>query len=349
MTDIVLHPEWSKVRVASEQRQLPLAGSVLTDAVLQVATWGSPNPDRSNAILLCHSFSADPFAAGTDLQASPNETPWRLGKRGWWDELIGPGKAIDTDRYWVVCSNVLGGSAGSTGPNSLRASGKPWGIAFPSVSILEIVQAQERLRETLGVPRWKLVVGGSLGGLQALAWALAYPDRMERTMAIAAAARPSLSGIGHFAAGCAYIRREIESGGDGYLGLLSSFGTGKRYSGPADVAAADPEWVREWPPERYHPWTYVRLAEALMTFDLGFDWGAGDLARACALAKAPVDLVSFRDDLLFVPEDVSRLGDAFRRSGIEATCHHLAGEAGHDSFLTEPKILESILADRLED
>ena len=347
MTDTVLHPEWSRVRVASEERPLPLAGADLTDAVLQVATWGTPSADRSNAVLVCHSFSADPFAAGTDPRASSKELAWRQGSRGWWDDLIGPGKAIDTDRYWVVCSNVLGGSAGSTGPHSLRRSGRTWGTDFPSVSIFEIVQAQERLREILGVPRWKLVVGGSLGGMQALTWSLAFPDRMERTIAIAAAARPSLSGIGHFAAGCAYIRREIDAGGDGYLGLLSSFGTGKRYSGPADLAAADPEWMREWPRERYHPWTYVRLAEALMTFDLGFDWGGGDLVRACSRAKAPVDLVSFRDDQLFVPEDISRLGDAFRRSGVDAACHHLVGNAGHDSFLTEPKILESVIGDRL--
>lgn len=348
MPETTQHPTWSRMVVATPQRPLRLLGGDLTSAELEVATWGHPNADRSNAILVCHSFSADAFAAGSDARASENLRAWRQGKKGWWDELIGPAKAIDTDRYWVVCSAVVGGSGGSTGPFSVRPdNGKPWGTDFPWLSLADIVAAQDRLRESLGVERWKMVVGGSLGGMQALTWALAHPTRMERSVVVAAGSRPSLSGIGHFAAGCAYIRRELESGGDGYLGLLSSFGTGKRYSGPAEMASADPDWIREWPRERYHPWSYVRLAEALMTFDLAFDWGGGELKRACALAQAPLDLVSFRDDLLFTPEDIALLGDNFRQNGIEATCHHLVGADGHDSFLTEPALLEPILANRL--
>jgi homoserine O-acetyltransferase/O-succinyltransferase len=342
------NPTWRRVVVATPRRPLRLLGGALDHAELQVASWGRPDADRTNAILICHSFSTDPFFAGIDHSATEETTPWRLGKRGWWDDLIGPGKAIDTDRYWVVASAVVGGSGGSTGPFSVRTdSGKPWGIDFPWLSLGDIVEAQDRLREALGIERWKMVAGGSLGGMQALTWALAHPHRMERSVVVAAGSRPSLSGIGHFAAGCAHIRREIESGGDGYLGLLTSFGTGKRYSGPAEVASADPEWIREWPRERYHPWTYVRLAEALMTFDLAFDWGGGELKRACALAQAPLDLVSFRDDLLFTPDDIALLGDNFRQSGVEATCHHLVGSAGHDSFLTEPSILEPIFSKRL--
>lgn len=349
MTDSVLTTQWNRSIVATPDRPLALLGGRLSDACVQFASWGTPNADRSNAILLCHSFSADCFAAGIDAEASATRAPWRIGKRGWWDRLIGPGKAIDTDKFWVICSNVVGGSDGSAGPFSVNtASGRLWGTDFPYLSIGDIVQAQDRLRESLGIEKWALVVGGSLGGLQALTWAVAHPTRMVRTMVVAAASRPSLSGIGHFAAGCAYIRREIESGGDGYLGLLSSFGTGKRYSGPAEMAAADPQWVKEWPIGRYHPWTYVRLAEALMTFDLAYDWGGGDLWKACRSARAPIDLVSFRDDLIFTPEDIDRLGDGFRRAGVDAACHHLVGEAGHDSFLTEPAILEPILANRLQ-
>lgn len=349
MSETAIFPSWSRVGVATPQKPLRLLGTALADAELQYGTWGTPNADRSNAILVCHSFSADAFAAGTDPSATGSHAPWRQGKRGWWDDLIGPGKALDTDRHWVVCSNVIGGSDGSTGPFSRwTETGKAWGTEFPAFSIANIVEAQDRLRQHLRVDRWKMVVGGSLGGLQALTWAVAYPDRMERTVVVAAASRPSFSGIGHFAAGCAYIRREIDSGGDGYLGLLSSFGTGKRYSGPAEMAASDPAWIREWPLERYHPWTYVRLAEALMTFDLAFDWGNGDLWKACRHARAPLDLVSFRDDLVFTPEDIDRLGDGFRRNGIEATCHHLVGSAGHDSFLREPSILEPILSEGLD-
>lgn len=349
MTVSVLATQWSRAIVATRARPLVLLGGSLPEAHIRYAQWGEPNADRSNAVLVCHSFSADSFAAGIDPEASEQRAPWRIGKHGWWGGLIGPGKAIDTDKFWVICSNVVGGSDGSTGPFSVNSvSGKPWETEFPYLSIGDIVQGQDRLREILGIEKWKLVVGGSLGGLQALTWAVAHPNRMERTMVVAAASRPTLSGIGHFAAGCAYIRREIESGGDGYLGLLSSFGTGKRYSGPAEMAAADPQWMKEWPLARYHPWTYVRLAEALMTFDLAYDWGGGDLLRACESARAPIDLISFRDDQIFTPEDIDRLGDGFRRSGISATCHHLVGSAGHDSFLTEPAILEPILANRLQ-
>jgi len=348
MMESVLLPERRRVVVATPGRPLAIQGGVLTDVVVQVSSWGVPNSDRSNAILVCHSFSADTFAAGVDPEASSAVRPWRAGKRGWWDELIGPGKAIDTDRYWVICSNVLGGSDGTTGPFSAHATAdSSYGISFPCISMQDIVAAQDRMRQALGIERWKLVVGGSLGGLQTLTWSLSHPQALDRAVVVAAASRPSLSGIGHFAAGCAYIRREIESGGDGYLGLLSSFGTGKRYSGPAELAASDPDWLREWPRERYHPWSYVRLAEALMTFDVAFDWGNGDLLKACSAGCAPIDLVSFRDDLLFTPEDIDRLGDGFRRAGVDAVCHHLAGSAGHDSFLTEPGILESLLSDRI--
>jgi len=349
-TESDIYPKRGTIVVATPEQPLDVLGGVLTDVFLQISTWGTPNSDRSNAILVCHSFSADTCAAGLDTEASGMLRPWRIQKRGWWDDLIGPGKAIDTDKFWVVCSNVLGGSDGSTGPFTPRSAGAAaWGTSFPCISMQDIVAAQDRMRQTLGVARWKMVVGGSLGGLQALTWSLSHPQALERAVVVAAASRPSLSGIGHFAAGCAYIRREIESGGDGYLGLLSSFGTGKRYSGPAELAASDPDWIREWPRERYHPWSYVRLAEALMTFDVAFDWGGGDLLKACSKARAPIDLVSFRDDLLFTPEDIDRMGDGFRRAGIQAACHHLAGSAGHDSFLTEPKILEPILSSRLED
>jgi homoserine O-acetyltransferase len=270
-----------------------------------------------------------------------------VGAKGWWDDLVGPGKALDTDRFWILCSGVLGGSGGSTGPNTLGPDGDPWGTRFPFLSISDLVQAQRRLADALGIGKWRLVTGGSLGGLQSLTWAVSHPDRVAHAAPVAVAARPSLSGIGHFAAGCAYIRRELESGGTGYDGLLASFGTGRRYSGP-DVAGpdADPrkhlDWLRTWPPERYHPWTYVRLAEALISYDLAQDAGGGDLAKAARSIRCPVDLVSFREDTLFPPHEIDILADAIRRAGGVARHLALVGPAGHDSFLEEPTILADL-------
>jgi homoserine O-acetyltransferase len=241
-----------------------------------------------------------------------------------------------------VCSNVLGGSAGSTGPSTAANDGEPWGTRFPFLSIADLVEAQVRLADILEVGKWRLVAGGSLGGLQTLSWAVDHPDRVAHAVPVAVAARPSLSGIGHFAAGCAYIRRELESGGTGYEGLLASFGTGRRYSGPDADPRRDLDWRNTWPPERYHPWTYVRLAEALITYDLAQDGGGGDLRAAAAAISCPLDLVSFAGDTLFPPHEIDILADAVRRAGGVARHHALSGIAGHDTFLEEPAVLSDL-------
>ena len=338
-----------RVQIADAQHPLAVRGGVLPQVDLEVHSWGMPNADRSNAILLCHSFSADAFAAGTDLSATAAHRSWRVGAKGWWDDLVGPGKALDTDKFWILCSSVLGGSGGSTGPNTVTQEGKVWGTRFPFLSISDLVQAQLRLADALEVPKWRLVTGGSLGGLQTLTWAVSHPDRVAHAVPVAVAARPSLSGIGHFAAGCAYIRRELESGGTGYDGLLASFGTARRYSGPDADPRNDLDWLRTWPPERYHPWTYVRLAEALITYDLAQDVGGGDLREAAKAIRCPVDLVSFREDTLFPPHEIDIFADAIRRAGGEARHHALVGPAGHDSFLEEPMILSDLFRQILAD
>lgn len=337
-----------RVQIASPDNPLVVRGGTLPEVELEVHSWGEANADRSNAILLCHSFSADAFAAGEDPTATPGHRPWRMGTMGWWNDLVGPGKALDTDRFRVICSNVLGGSAGSTGPMTTAPDGTAWGTRFPFLSISDLVDAQVRLADALGVDKWRLVTGGSLGGLQTLSWAVSHPDRVAHAVPVAVAARPSLSGIGHFAAGCAYIRRELESGGTGYDGLMASFGTGRRYSGPDADPRNDLDWLRTWPPERYHPWTYVRLAEALITFDLAQDTGGGDLKEAASTIRCPVDLVSYREDTLFPPHEIDIFADAIRRAGGVARHHAMVGPAGHDSFLEEPAMLADLFRQILE-
>ncbi|MBI3472903.1 MAG: homoserine O-acetyltransferase [Candidatus Solibacter usitatus] len=162
-------------------------GATLTPVDVAYETYGTLNEARSNAILALHAFSGDAHAAGIS-----HET----GKPGWWDNMIGPGKAFDTDRYFVVCSNVLGGCRGTTGPASINpATGKWYAMSFPVITIGDMVRLQKMLMDHLGIPRWLGVTGGSMGGMQALEWAVAYPDSVVAALPIAATARHSAQQI----------------------------------------------------------------------------------------------------------------------------------------------------------
>ncbi|MBK6879664.1 MAG: homoserine O-acetyltransferase [Elusimicrobia bacterium] len=162
-----------------ERDPLVLAsGQTLGPVTLAYETYGALSPDKSNAVLLLHALTGDAHAAG--LHAGEP-------RPGWWDPLVGPGKAFDTDKYFVVCSNVIGGCRGSTGPGAASAAlgGKPYGITFPVITIADMVEAQRRLMDHLGVPAWLAVSGGSMGGMQALQWAASYPDRVRSVIPIA--------------------------------------------------------------------------------------------------------------------------------------------------------------------
>ena len=157
------------------RRPFALDGGVtLNDVVVAYETWGQLDDSASNAILLCHAWTGDSHAAGGSGHGHPTE--------GWWDELIGPGRAIDTDRWFVVCANVLGGCQGTTGPASPHpVDGRPYGSRFPVVTIRDMVRAQARLATHLGVEVWHSVIGGSLGGMQVLEWAITFPQRVRST------------------------------------------------------------------------------------------------------------------------------------------------------------------------
>lgn len=167
----------ARLRLAIGDLDLELGGH-LPGVELAYQTWGTLNADRSNAVLVCHAISGDSNATG------------------WWPRLVGPGLAIDTERYFVVCSNVIGGCQGSTGPSSTAPDGRPFGSRFPAVTIGDMVRAQNRLREALGVSRWALVAGGSMGGMQALEWAAQFGDVVERVWASASAPAHSAMQIG---------------------------------------------------------------------------------------------------------------------------------------------------------
>lgn len=169
-------------------------GSSLRDVTIAYETWGTLNADASNAILVCHAWTGDSHVAGSAVQG--HATP------GWWDQVVGPGHSIDTNKYFVVCSNVLGGCQGSTGPASLHPDdAKPYGLRFPVVTIRDMVRAQASLADSLGISSWNSVVGGSMGGMQALEWAITFPSRVRSLVAIATTMEASAQQIAWSAIG----------------------------------------------------------------------------------------------------------------------------------------------------
>jgi homoserine O-acetyltransferase len=337
---LIVTPEVRQVATVDYPLRLR-SGIHLDDVRLEVETWGRPNADRSNAILVCHSFCADAHAAGADISARTGHRPWRLGRRGWWDDLIGPGKALDTDRFWVIATGALGSNAGSTGPATVnRHVGLPWGHGFPTVHPVDMVAAQRRLTEQLGIERWRLVVGGSLGGVQALTWALEHGEIVDDVVAIAASARLSPAGRTHFQNWHDRLHAAVHGQGDRTTVLRAALEDAREFSGGPSLSLPKPDFKREWPEKRFSAATYLTLARALLDFDIAADWGGGDLARAVERIRTRVHLLGYRDDGVFSATSQARLAAAIRAAGGSAHASVLPAHGGHDSFLTQPRSLE---------
>jgi homoserine O-acetyltransferase len=180
-------------------------------------TWGALNDDRSNAVLICHAWTGDSHVAGPAEEGHP--TP------GWWEQVVGPGLSIDTDRWFVVCSNVIGGCQGSTGPASPHPEDRrPYGPRFPTVTVRDMVRAQERLADVIGIRKWHSVVGGSMGGMQVLEWAVMFPDRVGSIVPIATCAQSSAQQIAWGAIGRRAIRLDPKWRGGDYYGAADGDG-----------------------------------------------------------------------------------------------------------------------------
>lgn len=335
--------------VATTDYPLRLRSGVhLDEVVLEVESWGRPNADRSNAILVCHSFSHDAHAAGVDITATGFHRPWRKGRPGWWDALIGPGRALDTDKYWVIASAVLGGAGGSTGPASLNPHVRqPWGAGFPRVHVTDMVAAQKRLMAQLGLTRWRLVVGGSLGGIQALAWALESGAQVDDVVAIAAGKCLSPRGRAHFQHWSERLVSAAHGDGDPAEVLRAAFADSRHFSGGPILPVSEADLVDEWPSARFSPAAYLTLARALLDFDVAQDWGAGSLSRAAEHVGTRLHLLGYRGDGVFSPTGQERLATAVRSAGGWARSVVVPSRGGHDSFLTQPQGLEPWLREIL--
>ncbi|RBM21675.1 homoserine O-acetyltransferase [Prauserella sp. PE36] len=335
----------------------PLAlerGGVLPGYRLAYETWGELAADGSNAVLVLHALTGDSHVAG----------PAQPGHRspGWWDDLVGVGRALDTGELFVVAPNALGGCQGSTGPASTSPDGLPWGSRFPRLTIRDLVTAEVALADELGIASWALVLGGSMGGMRALEWGVSHPERVRRLAVLAAPARSSADQIGWTSAQLAAIRADPGfRGGDYYFapdgdGPHRGLGVARRiahltYRSEPELAArfgADPQ-PGEDPlsggrfavesyldhhaaklARRFDANSYLRLAEAMNTHDIGR--GRGGAAAALRRVTATTVVAGIDSDRLYPLEQQRELAAALPGSGQPWV---LTSEHGHDGFLIE--------------
>jgi homoserine O-acetyltransferase len=354
-------------RVAHFDEPLMLAcGRELAGYDLVYETYGELNAGRSNAVLVCHALSGHHHAAGYHSEGDR--------KPGWWDECIGPGKPIDTERFFVVSLNNLGGCHGSTGPSSINAgTGKPWGPDFPPLRVRDWVHSQARLADRLGIDCWAAVIGGSLGGMQAMRWALEYPERVKHCVVIAAAmklsaqnlafnevARQAILSDPDFAGGH-YLEKEIIParglslarmvGHITYLSdhaMASKFGRDLR-SGTLEQGAED---LAEFQVQSYLRYqgsqfsssfdanTYILMTRALDYFDLAREYD-NDPVLAFRHSRCSFLVLSFSTDWRFSPQRSREIVDALIAADRPVTYAEIQADEGHDAFLLPiPRYLE---------
>jgi homoserine O-acetyltransferase len=344
-------------------------GDSLPAFELAYETYGTLNEARDNAILLIHALTGDAHAAG---RHSADER-----KAGWWDPMIGPGRPVDTDKYFVVCANALAGCAGSSGPLSLNpATGRPWGKAFPLITVQDLVRAQRLLIDRLGIRRLAAVIGGSLGGMQALEWAVRYPVLMGRVAIIAAAGRLDPQGIALNEVGRRAIMLDPRwrdgdyapgEGPDEGLAVARMVGTvtyhskesmamrfGRRparrpVSRPTLGGAFDVEGYLHHHGDalvaRFDAHSYLRQTRAMDLYDVAE--GRGSEGWALSAVRARVLTIGIRSDWLFTPQHVRDLNEALLAAGADATYRELDSPHGHDAFLKEWEMLGPMIGDLL--
>ncbi len=353
-------------RMRFEQPLALRSGASIAGYELVYETYGALNAGRSNAVLVCHALNAGHHVAGACAE--------RPGDIGWWDNMVGPGKPVDTDRFFVVGVNNLGSCFGSTGPMSVDpATGKPWGPDFPVVTVEDWVHAQARLADALGIERFAAVMGGSLGGMQALAWTTLYPQRVAHCVAVATAPKLSAQNIAFnevarraiitdpdFHGGRFYDHGVVPARGlqvarmIGHITYLSDdvmgekFGRALRrhvtdtvlrndYRFTFDVEFEIESYLR-YQGEKFSGYfdanTYLLITRALDYFDPALAHG-GDLARALAPAQADFLLVSFTTDWRFAPERSREIVEALLANGRRVTYAEVDAPHGHDAFLLD--------------
>lgn len=350
---------------------LPLeSGATLAPVTLAYEMYGHLNEARDNAILLVHALSGDAHAAGRHTV--------RDRKPGWWDAMIGPGRPFDTDRYCIICSNVIGGCKGSTGPGSINpATGQPYGAQFPVITISDMVHAQARLLDMLHIDTLLAVAGGSMGGFQALEWATAYPERVRGVVALATTARSSPQTVAWNTIGRRAIMSDPRWRGGNYYGseppvdglatarmlghvtyvsemsLEAKFGRAfQEYPGPRFTLESEfavesyLDYQGNSFNERFDANSYLYITKAMDYWDLPARYGSLDAAMA--RSHADFLLISFTSDWLYPPSESHAIAQALRRLGRSVVHSELPSVAGHDSFLIHHDVQGPMIAHFLD-
>ena len=334
------------------------SGASISDYTLVYETYGELNADKTNAVLVCHALNASHHVAGYYVD-NPKDT-------GWWDNMVGPGKAVDTDRFFVIGVNNLGSCFGSTGPMDINPeTGKPYGANFPVLTVEDWVDAQARLADALGIDCFAAVMGGSLGGMQALAWTMQYPDRVRHAVIIASTARLSAQNIAFndvarqgilsdpdFHGGDFYAHGVVPKNGlrvarmVGHITYLSNDDMSEKFG--RDLRSGEYKFgygvefeiesYLHYQGEKFSAYfdanTYLLITRALDYFDPAAQYG-GDLDKALAGTKADYLLASFTTDWRFSPECSRAIVRSLVSNGRKVTYAEIDAPHGHDAFLLE--------------
>jgi homoserine O-acetyltransferase len=338
------------------------AGRGLSPWTVAYMTYGTLNAARSNAVLVCHALTGDQFVIGSNPVT---------GRPGWWPAMVGPGKPIDTDRFFVICVNVLGGCMGTSGPSDTDpATGKPYGLSFPLVTIRDMVRAQAALLDALGIEEVLCVTGGSMGGMQVLQWAASYPDRVVSAMPMATAARHSAQNIAFHEVGRQAIMADPDWRGGAYqaegtqpskglavarmaahitylseAALQRKFGRSLQNRAEISFQFAPDFQVESYLHhqgssfvDRFDANSYLYITRAMDYFDLAADYG-GVLAEAFRGTRTKFCIASFTSDWLFPTPENKRIAHALNAAGATVSFVEIVTDKGHDSFLLdEPEL-----------
>lgn len=361
--------EIGEIVFLASEKPLKLAnGFEIKNFPLAYQTYGKLNAEKSNAILICHALTGDQYVASTNPVT---------GKNGWWDFMIGEGKAIDTNKFFVISSNIIGGCMGSFGPKEINPeNGEPYGINFPLVTIQDMVKAQNLLIEHFGIEKLHAVIGGSTGGMQALAWSVLYPQKVNLVIPLATSYRHSPQNIAFHEVGRQAIMADLDWCAGQYLtekkypskGLavarmtahityLSenslqkkfgrnlqnrenfSFGFGQDFQVESYLHHQGSNFV-----ERFDANSYLYITKAVDYFDLESDFG-GKLSKAfCDFSKnknGKFCVISFSDDWLFPSSESKKLTHALNACDVNVSNIVINSQAGHDSFLIENEVMKN--------
>ncbi|MFA7262863.1 MAG: homoserine O-acetyltransferase [Caulobacter sp.] len=335
------------------------------------ASYGRLNADRSNAVLICHALTLDQHVAATHPVT---------GKPGWWTRLVGPGKPLDPARHFILCANVVGGCQGSTGPGSVNpATGRPWGLTFPVITIADMVRAQAMLVEAMGVETLLAVVGGSMGGMQVLQWAASYPERIFSAVCVAGAARHSAQNIAFHEVGRQAIMADPDWRGGDYalhgtrpekglavarmaahitylseMALQRKFGRELQRDGLSWGFDADfqvESYLRHQGAsfvDRFDANSYLYITRAMDYFDLAAAHG-GVLAEAFSGARdIRFCILSFTSDWLYPTPESRHIVRALNAAGARASFVEIESDKGHDAFLLDEPVMDAALAGFLD-